>query len=63
MSVHPAVFLWIGVAFCMTGPNPQERLGISVGVNVGGKYDVDGDGDLDLFDVAVVFNEWSERWR
>ena len=57
----PTIFLWIGLAFCLTGPDPQERLGIAAGVNVSGKFDADGDGDLDLLDVAEFVSAAGRR--
>jgi hypothetical protein len=44
----------------MTGPDPQERFGIRSGVNVSRKFDYDGDGDLDLRDVAEFMNRMND---
>lgn len=52
----PLVFLWAGLCACLTGPDPQERLGIAAGVNISRHYDYDDDGDLDLRDVAEFMN-------
>jgi len=54
------VFHWQSVAACMTGPDPQERFGIRSGVNVSRKFDYDGDGDLDLRDVAEFMNRMND---
>ena len=58
------VVLWIGFACCLTGPEPQPRLSVGVGEDVeqndGGAFDADADGDVDLADVATVFNLWSD---
>ena len=60
LNVVSSAFLWIALAFCLTGPDPQERLGVAAGVNCSGRFDADGDGDLDLVDVAEFLNGISQ---
>ena len=51
MTIAAVLLAWQSWAFCLTGPDCWLR-GFTVGVNVGSKYDLDGDRDLDLLDYA-----------